>query len=149
MADVTFYDFNGNQVGEVQSVRVSGDGEISPVKPAGGKKVRSFRISYRDDTLKGSTENQYVLGQDFVPGSVEVTVKLSRQDAKLSNGNYKKEIKYIRNQADAAMYFRKWDWNGTLAQGQETVTPGGTWSMRTGLLIGTMPESSLVVAFFT
>ncbi|WP_077612821.1 doubled motif LPXTG anchor domain-containing protein [Clostridium sp. Marseille-P2415] len=120
MADVTFYDFNGNQVGEVQSVRVSGDGEISPVKPAGGKKVRSFRISYRNDTLKGSTENQYVLGQDFVPGSVEVTVKLSRQDAKLSNGNYKKEIKYIRNQADATMYFRKWDWNGTLTQGQET-----------------------------
>jgi uncharacterized surface anchored protein len=119
MADVTFYDFNGNQVGEVQSVAVSGDGEIGLVKPVSGKKVKSFKISYRDDTLKGSTENQYVLGNDFVPGSIEVTVKLNRQDPKLSGGTFKKEIKYIRNVADVAMEFRKWDTNGTLVQGQE------------------------------
>lgn len=121
MADVTFYDFEGNQVGEVQSAAVSGDGEIGQIKPVSGKKVKSFRISYRDDTLKGSTENQYILGQDFIPGSVEVTVKLDRQDAKLSNGNYKKEIKYIRNQADVVMNFRKWDINGTLSRSQENV----------------------------
>ena len=119
MADVTFYDFNENQVGAVQSVTVSGDGEIGLVKPVTGKKVKSFQISYRDDTLKASTENHYVLGNDFVPGSIEVTVKLNRQDAKLSNGTYKKEIKYIRNEAEVAMDFRKWDINGTLVQSQE------------------------------
>jgi uncharacterized surface anchored protein len=119
MADVTFYDFSGNQVGEVQSVAVSGDGEIGLVKPVSGKKVKSFQISYRDDTLKGSTDNHYVLGNDFVPGSIEVTVKLNRQDAKLPDGTYKKEIKYIRNVADVAMDFRTWDINGTLSQNQE------------------------------
>jgi uncharacterized surface anchored protein len=119
MADVTFYDFNGNQLGEVQSVAVSGDGEIGLLKPVSGKKVKSFQISYRDDTLKGSTDNHYVLGNDFVPGSIEVTVKLNRQDAKLPDGTYKKEIKYIRNVADVAMDFRKWDINGTLVQSQE------------------------------
>ncbi len=119
MADVTFYDFEGNPVGTVQSTAVSGDGEIGQITPAAGKKVKSFSISYRDDTLKNSADNHYVLGQDFVPGSVEVTVKLDRQDAKRSNGNYKKEIKYIRNQANVVMNFRKWDSNGTLVPGQE------------------------------
>jgi len=119
MADVTFYDFNGNQVGAVQSVAVSGDGEIGLIKPVNGKKVKSLQISYRDDTLKASTENQYVLGNDFVPGSIEVTVKLDHQDAKLSNGTYKKEIKYIRNEAEVSMDFRRWDINGTLVQSQE------------------------------
>ena len=129
MADVTFYDFNGNQVGEVQSVAVSGDGEIGLVKPVSGKKVKSFQISYRDDTLKGSTENQYVLGNDFVPGSIEVTVKLNRQDPKLSNGSFKKEIKYIRNEANVAMEFRKWDINGTLVQGQEKSQAEKEWDI--------------------
>lgn len=119
MADVTFYDFNGNQVGEVQSVAVSGDVKIGLLKPVRGKKVKSFQISYRDDTLKGSSDNHYVLGNDFVPGSTEVTVKLNRQDAKLPDGTYKKEIKYIRNVADVAMDFRTWDINGTLSQNQE------------------------------
>lgn len=119
MADITFYDFEGNPVGAVQSVGVSGDGEIGQIIPAGSKKVKSFSISYRDDTLKASTDNHYVLGQDFVPGNVVVTVKLDRQDAKLSNGDYKKEIKFIRNQANVVMNFRKWDINGTLVPGQE------------------------------
>ena len=119
MADVTFYDFNGNQVGAVQSVAVSGDGEIGLIKPVNGKMVKSFQISYRDDTLKASTENHYVLGNHFVPGSIEVEIKLDNQSAKLSSGAYKKEIKYIRNKAEVAMDFRKWDINGTLVQSQE------------------------------
>ncbi len=116
LADVTFYDFDGNQVGSVQTVKVSGDGEIGLIKPLSGKNIKSFQISYRDDTLKGSTKQKYVLGQDFTPGSVEVTVKLNRQDAKLPNGNYKEEIKYINNRAEAVMSYRKWDRMGTLNQ---------------------------------
>jgi uncharacterized surface anchored protein len=116
MADVTFYDFKGTQVGGVQSVKVSGDGEIGLIRPVSGKNVKSFQISYRDDTLKNSTEHKYILGQDFTPGSVEVGVKLFRQDAKLSSGSYKEEIKYINNQADATISYREWDSKGTLGQ---------------------------------
>ena len=120
MADVTFYGFDGRQIGEVRSVNVSGDGEIGEVKPTGTAKVKSFQISYRDDALKESTKNHYVLGQDFVPGSILVTAKLDRQDATLTNGSYKKEIKYVRNQAEVSMNYRKWDINGNLNPGQET-----------------------------
>ncbi|ADL06780.1 doubled motif LPXTG anchor domain-containing protein [Lacrimispora saccharolytica] len=119
MADVTFYDFNGSQAGEVQSVAVSGDGEIGAVKPVTGIMVKSFRISYRDDTLKASTENRYVLGNDFVPGSIDVTVKLNRQNAKLPDGSFKKDIKFIRNEAEVVMDYRMWDMNGNLVPGQE------------------------------
>lgn len=116
MADVAFYDFKGSQVGSVQSVKVSGDGEIALIRPVSGKNVKSFQISYRDDTLKNSTDHKYLLGQDFTPGNVEVTAKLFRQDAKLSDGSYKEEIKYINNQADAVMSYREWDGKGTLSQ---------------------------------
>ena len=119
MADVTFYGFDGNQTGEVQSVSVSGDGEIGEIKPVGSRKVKSFKISYRDDTLKGSTKNAYILGQDFVPGTITVTAKLNRQDATLADGSYKKDIKFIRNNASVSMKYRKWDVNGTLNPGQE------------------------------
>ena len=121
LADVTFYDFDGNQVGNMQTVKVSGDGEIGLIKPVSGKNIKSFQISYRDDALKNSTKQNYVLGQEFNPGSVEVTVKLNRQDAKLPNGNYKEEIKYINNQADAVMTYRKWDRTGTLSQTAEQI----------------------------
>lgn len=116
MADVTFYDFKGSQVGSVQSVKVSGDGEVGLIQPVGGRNVKSFQISYRDDTLKNSTDQKYLLGQDFTPGSIEVTVKLHRQDAKLPDSSYKEEIKYINNQADAVMSYREWDNKGTLSQ---------------------------------
>ncbi|MBE5980298.1 MAG: doubled motif LPXTG anchor domain-containing protein [Paenibacillaceae bacterium] len=119
MADVTFYGFDGSQIGTVQTVSVSGDGEIGEIKPAGSRKVKSFKISYRDETLKGSTKNAYTLGQDFVPGTIAVTAKLNRQDATLADGSYKKDIKFIRNKADVSMKYRKWDVNGTLNSGQD------------------------------
>ena len=119
MADVTFYGFDGSQIGTVQTVSVSGDGEIGEIKPVGSRKVKSFKISYRDETLKGSTKNAYTLGQDFVPGTIAVTAKLNRQDATLADGSYKKDIKYIRNKADVSMKYRKWDVNGTLNSGQD------------------------------
>ncbi|MDW2800467.1 doubled motif LPXTG anchor domain-containing protein [Clostridium boliviensis] len=120
LADVTFYGFDGNQAGEVQTVSVSGDGEIGEIKPVGEKLVKSFKISYRDDTLKKSTNHAYTLGQDFVPGTITVTAKLNRQDATLKDGSYKKDIKYIRNKADVTMKYRKWDVNGNLNSGQES-----------------------------
>ncbi|MFW6680136.1 doubled motif LPXTG anchor domain-containing protein [Lacrimispora sp. AGF001] len=119
MADVTFYGFDGSQIGTVQTVSVSGDGEIGEIKPAGSRKVKSFKISYRDETLKGSTKNAYTLGQDFVPGTIAVTAKLNRQDATLTDGSYKKDIKFIRNKADVSMKYRKWDVNGALNPGQD------------------------------
>lgn len=120
MAEVTFYGFDGSQIGTVQTVSVSGDGEIGEIKPVGSRKVKSFKISYRDETLKGSTKNAYTLGQDFVPGTIAVTAKLSRQDATLADGSYKKDIKYIRNKADVSMKYRKWDVNGNLNPGQDS-----------------------------
>lgn len=120
VADVTFYGFDGSQAGEVQTVSVSGDGEIGEIKPVSGRMVKSFKISYRDDTLKESTEHAYTLGQDFVPGTITVTAKLNRQDATLKDGSYKKDIKYIRNKADVTMKYRKWDVNGNLNSSQES-----------------------------
>lgn len=118
-ADVTFYGFDGSQIGTAQTVSVSGDDEIGEIKPAGSRKVKSFKISYRDETLMESTKNAYTLGQDFVPGTIAVTAKLNRQDATLADGSYKKDIKYIRNKADVSMKYRKWDVNGTLNTGQD------------------------------
>jgi uncharacterized surface anchored protein len=119
LAEVTFYDFDGNVV-QTKSVAVSGNGTIGEIKPTSEKKIKSFSISYRDDTLKNSTKNQYVLGQNFIPGSVEVTMRLNRQSAKLTNGNYKKEIKYVRNQANVEMNFRKWNVKGTLVPDKDS-----------------------------
>ena len=121
MADVIFYDFDGNQAGRVHTVKVSGDNPIPSVKPEGNKPVQSFEIRYRDDSLKASTKESYILGQDFTPGKVGVTVKLKKQDAKLENGSYKEEIRYIRNNAEVLETYRKWDRTGTLSQKAETL----------------------------
>ncbi|WP_124067234.1 doubled motif LPXTG anchor domain-containing protein [Clostridium sp. E02] len=112
--EICFYDFDGNQVGSTQRIEVSGEGEIQPVVPEGETKIKSFTVSYQDDTLKQSTKNEYTLGQDFVPGNIKVTAKVFRQNAKLEDGRYKKEIKYIRNQTSVTMKDRRWDINGAL-----------------------------------
>lgn len=119
-ADVTFYGFDGNQVGEVQTISVSGDGEIGEIKPASSSKVKSFKISYRDSELKESTKNHYVLAQNFVPGSITVKAMLDSQEAILADGSYKKDIKFIRNDASVSMKYRKWDIKGKLNPGQDT-----------------------------
>ena len=119
-ADVTFYGFDGSQVGEVQTISVSGDGDIGEIKPVSSKKVKSFKISYRDSELKESTKNHYLLGQDFVPGAITVKAILDSQEATLANGQYKADIRYIRNNATVSMKYRNWDVNGKLNSSQDS-----------------------------
>lgn len=116
MADITFYGFGGEKVGETQSIAVSGDGEIGSVSPQGGRNVKSFTISYHDDTLKNTSANHYVLGQNFVTEGIGVEAKLYQQNAAAADGSFKEEIKYVRNKASVSMDYREWDRMGQLSE---------------------------------
>ena len=102
-ATVTFKDFEGNPVGEPQTVSVSGGAASVPIpSSAEGTKIASVEITYIDGALQKATG--YALGKDFKPGSVNLTVKLDQQ----TGGSDAKEISKIVNSANAVLTYRGW-----------------------------------------
>lgn len=102
-ATVTFKDFEGNQVGEAQTVSVSSGAANVTVPNVEGTKIASFTISYEDTAFENATG--YVLGKDFKPGAVTFRVDLEKQDG----GSSVTEITSVKNFANAAMTYRGWE----------------------------------------
>ena len=121
-ASVTAYDFDGNPVGEAATVPVSSaDVTARTVTFGSTPKIKYVTVSYEDITLKNSGINtgkedgqKYVLGANFHPGSMKVTVHLDQQNAKDSEGAYLQQIEKVTNKAAAEMHYMLPDGEGVL-----------------------------------
>ena len=110
-ATVTFYDFQGNQIGEPVEVNVS----QSPQTVAGPQdtKAASFTVSYICKGLEKETSQEetsgYALGTAFTPGTIRATVDIDRQEG----GADVQSIDRIRNTASAEADYDSWTGSGT------------------------------------
>lgn len=109
-AEVTFYDFDGNPIGEPEILDVSNTD--AKAIPDSGKAAR-VSVKYYSTDFKEAAG--YDLGTNFKPGDIDITAVIDQQ----SGGNGKKEIDRIRNTAQTVMKYYPWDVSGNKA-GQPT-----------------------------
>ena len=110
-AVVTFYDFQGNQIGEPVEVNVSQSAQTVPGPQ--DTRAASFTVSYickglEEETAQGETSG-YALGTSFTPGTIRATVDIDRQEG----GADVQSIDRIRNTALAEADYDSWTGNGT------------------------------------
>ncbi len=110
-AAVTFYDFQGNQIGEPVEVNVSQSSQT--VAGPQDTKAASFTVSYickglEEVTSQGETSG-YALGTAFTPGTIRSTVDIDRQEG----GADVQSIDRIRNTASAEADYDSWTGSGT------------------------------------
>ena len=103
-ATVTFYGFDDQPLGAVQTVAADTQ---QVVRPTVQGKVKSFSVSYASAELQAKTG--YALGQDFKPGAVTVNIRLDKQEG--GDGVY--AIREVTNRAKTEMTYRPWDDDGT------------------------------------
>ena len=108
-ATVTFCDFDGYEYkyGPINVSESEQTVNIDSVEGIAGKRIKSFSISYTSEGL----ENNYKLGENFKPGTVELDVHLERQDG----DETKPQIRKIVNTAEATVTYRKWNASGVQA----------------------------------
>ena len=114
-ATVTFYDFNGQPVGNSQEFIMGGNTstEVYPVTEGDSTKIKSVKIEYVAKGFQEATGGKYGLGEDFTPGTVTVNVDLEKQDGGMDGENAKAVIKKIENKAKAELIYYPWNENGT------------------------------------
>lgn len=113
-AEVTFYDFDGNPIGEPEILDVSN--AEAKATPDSGKAAR-VSVKYYSTAFKEAAG--YDLGTNFTPGDIKITAVIDQQ----SGGNGKKEIDRIRNTAQTVMKYYPWDVSGNKAGQPETEEP--------------------------
>ena len=113
-AEVIFYDFDGNPIGEPEILDVSN--AEAKATPDSGKAAR-VSVKYYSTAFKEAAG--YDLGTNFTPGDIKITAVIDQQ----SGGNGKKEIDRIRNTAQTVMKYYPWDVSGNKAGQPETEDP--------------------------
>ena len=113
-AEVIFYDFDGNPIGEPEILDVSN--AEAKATPDSGKAAR-VSVKYYSTAFKEAAG--YDLGTNFTPGDIKITAVIDQQ----SGGNGKKEIDRIRNTAQTVMKYYPWDVSGNKAGQPETEEP--------------------------
>ena len=123
-ATVTFKGFNDETI-NTQTVALGEDGATVTLR-AGAGKAKSVEISYRSEDLY--KEIGYALGQNFQPGTVQITAEVEKQEG----SEDAQTIDRIDNTAHAELSYRPWSNEGEQqkdAQTQETpdVTASNTF----------------------
>ena len=103
-ATVTFKGFNDETI-DTQTVALGENGTTVTLK-AGAGKAKSVEISYRSEDLY--QEIGYALGQNFQPGTVQITAEVEKQEG--SEGA--QTIDRIDNTAHAELSYRPWSYEG-------------------------------------
>lgn len=109
LADVEFFGFDGSLVASRTEVDLSAAKSIPA--PANSK-VATVKITYYDPILQADS-NGYALGQNFKPGTIDVTMEVFKQDAKLEDDTFKEMIAGVENRAETVMTYRNWTVRGT------------------------------------
>lgn len=102
-AMVTFKDFGGKTVGDSKIV---GFTENSTTVDAPEGDIASVEIKYYSEGLKDKTG--YELGQNFVPGNVDISVEIPLRDS----GETVQSVDRISNSAQADVTYYEWDSEG-------------------------------------
>lgn len=120
-ATVTFKGFN-DEIIDTQTVALREDGATVTLR-AGKGKAKSVEISYRSEGLYQETD--YALGQNFRPGTVQITAEVEKQEG--SEGA--QTIDRIDNTAHAELSYRPWSNEGKQQTDAQTrTTPDATAS---------------------
>lgn len=106
-ATVTFLGFDGVTTVYETTVPVSGTEKVDVTVPDDRTaKIQQVKIVYSSPELSSTG---YALGQNFHPGTVEITAELDKQ----SGGEGKLSIDKIENHAGASLVYQKWDATGS------------------------------------
>ncbi len=103
-ATVTFKGFNDETI-DTQTVALGEDGATVTLT-AGKGKAKSVEISYRSEDLYQETD--YALGQNFQPGTVQITAEVEKQEG----SEDAQTIDRIDNTARAKLSYRPWSNEG-------------------------------------
>ena len=105
-ATVIFKNSDGTEIYE-ETVNNIGQNGQTVTLPADKGKAAQISVSYESPDFKNST-TKYVLGTDFVPGTITVTAEIDQQEG----GTGKKEITSIKNTAESVFHYYKWNTKG-------------------------------------
>lgn len=118
-ATVTFIGFNGEEIYK-ETVSFS-DEESKEVLLADNLKAKSVKVEYFSEELKQVTGNQYVLGQNFDPGSIDVQVIVDRQTDP-NDGNPVDSIDKLSNKASVSVGYYPWNTSGIKSDTMTTLS---------------------------
>lgn len=109
-AEVTFYGFDGEQIGTVVAKDVSTSAQTFTLAEAApdaeNAKAKTFTVSYHADDLAGTG---YDLGTDFKPGDITVRARADQQ----AGGEDVQSIDLIRNSVSAEVKYTPWEKDGS------------------------------------
>ncbi|GLC78880.1 doubled motif LPXTG anchor domain-containing protein [Lacrimispora brassicae] len=111
-AKVTFEYFGGEKeiISGVVKQNLGTDG-LWTVKPSKAGKVKAFSVDYYDTVVQERTGQKYSLGQDFVPGTIEVEAVINQQ--KVTDEDQQPEaVSIVRNIAKTQMTYISYDEKG-------------------------------------
>lgn len=114
---VTFIGFNDQTI-YTQEVSWSGSDTTKVVQLPDNLKAKAVKIEYFSEELKQSTANQYVLGQNFEPGTIDIHAVVDQQTDP-NDGNTVKNIDQLTNDASVTAGYYPWDTSGNK---QDTMT---------------------------
>ena len=92
-ATVTFIGFNDQTI-HTQEVSWSGSDTTKVVQLPENLKAKAVKVEYFSEELKQATGNQYVLGQNFEPGTIDIPVSYTHLDV-YKRQDYASKSNYI------------------------------------------------------
>lgn len=119
-ATVTFIGFNDQAI-HTQEVSWSGSDTTKVVKLPENVKAKAVKVEYFSEELKQATGNQYVLGQNFEPGTIDIQAVVDRQTDP-NDGIIVKNIDKLTNNASVTAGYYSWDTSGNKSDTMKTST---------------------------
>lgn len=119
-ATVTFIGFNDQTI-HTQEVSWSGSDTTKVVKLPENVKAKAVKVEYFSEELKQATGNQYVLGQNFEPGTIDIQAVVDRQTDP-NDGIIVKNIDKLTNNASVTAGYYSWDTSGNKSDAMKTST---------------------------
>lgn len=119
-ATVTFIGFN-DQANHTQEVSWSGSDTTKVVQLPENLKAKAVKVEYFSEELKQATGNQYVLGQNFEPGTIDIQAVVDRQTDP-DDGIIVKNIDKLTNNASVTAGYYSWDISGNKSDAMKTST---------------------------
>lgn len=109
-ATVTFIGFNDQTI-HTQEVSWSGSDTTKVVQLPENLKAKAVKIEYFSEELKQATGNQYVLGQNFEPGTIDIQAIVDQQTDP-NDSNIVENIDQLTNDASVTAGYYSWDSSG-------------------------------------
>ena len=119
-ATVTFIGFNDQTI-HTQEVSWSGSDTTKVVQLPENLKAKAVKVEYFSEELKQATGNQYVLGQNFEPGTIDIQAVVDRQTDP-NDGIIVKNIDKLTNNASVTAGYYSWDTLGNKSDTMKTST---------------------------